>query len=196
MGIIADSGHVYYGNSSGVTSCALGASCNGPAAPGTPVAPNTTFATYMAVDDGSVLYFSDFGADVYRCTLPSCVATGLTKLVSTGTTTTFLYVDATSIFWIDRETDNCDCHITRSNKSTGAVITTYATNICAAQGIRADASKVYWGAQDGVYSCPLAGCGTAAPTKIGTAETTDAIDQDASYVYWVDYGGSVYRVAK
>ena len=103
------------------------------------------------------------------------------------------------IYWIDRETTNttnCDGHVSRSDKSGGSLVTSYTTTACYPQGITSDANNVYWGALDGVYSCPLGGCPTTGPTKMGTAFTTEWIDQDSQFVYWVDNFGAVYRVAK
>ncbi len=199
-GLVADSTNLYYGtNGGGVLACPLGTACTGGVIK-TPVAPASVTATFMAVDDGTVLYFSDFGSNVYRCTLPSCgIGSGLTQLVSGGLHTSFLHVDSKFIYWIDRETTNttnCDGHISRSDKNTGTLINSYTTTACYPQGITSDASNVYWGALDGVYSCPLGGCPTAGPTKMGTAFTTEWIDQDTQFVYWVDNFGAVYRVAK
>jgi hypothetical protein len=196
-GLITDSTNVYYGdNGSGVTSCPLGTDCTSVTTTGSTVATGVA-AMFMAVDDGKVLYFSDFGPDVYRCTLPSCVATGLTSLVSNANEASYLHVDATSIFWIDRGTSPFENGtITRSNKATGAAITTYTKSADYAQGITADATNVYWGERDGVYACPIGGCTAAGPTKIGTAQTTQDVDEDTQFVYWGDYGGNVYRVAK
>jgi hypothetical protein len=194
-GLAVDASFVYYANiqNGGIARCPVGSSCT--------QSGQTTVSTHFAMRlalDASYVYFTDFGPDVFRCTLPACTTAGLTTLVQGSSNTEGIFVDSTSLYWTARHSNNSDGTVIRSDKTTGATITTYTTTAKWPYAVTSDGTNVYWTEAFGsaVYECPIAGCPNGVPIKIGTSGEPQGITLDKYFVYWGDYGGVVYKVAK
>jgi hypothetical protein len=84
------------------------------------------------------------------------------------------------------------------------------TGVYLPQALVVDNDGIYFTSYDGVYTCPLAGCGNQAARPIASGQASPSIIRtDSQFVYWVDQGGpgdgssafaagtaSIMRVAK
>jgi hypothetical protein len=154
---------------------------------------------YVGVDD-----FDDNGG-LFSCPLTGCPGSG-PKQLSSIEAEEFNIVNDTVYFTnaINEIGDNLNT--VNSVKTDGSNLTTIADKLGNPFSVVADSTYVYFsdtgdidmGGTGKLLRCPVAGCGTnnALAVDFGQGGNPQGIVDDGNAIYWGDYNGKIYKLAK
>lgn len=155
---------------------------------------------YVAVDE------FDAPGGVFSCPIAGCVGSP-TQLSNVEPNE--LYVANDTVYFTSAPDEASDKDGTvRSVKTDGSNPLTLATGLVIPLGIIADANYVYFSDVGDIDNsgvgkllrCPLTGCGTnnalAVDFNLALAGNPQGLVDDGTAIYWGDYNGKIYKLAK
>jgi hypothetical protein len=145
----------------------------------------------------------DAPGGVYKCPLTGCA----TPIQLSAVEPNELYVANDTVYFTSAPDQPSDKDGTvRSVKIDGSNPLTLASGLVVPLGIIADANYVYFsdtgdidnGGQGQLLRCPLTGCGTnnSLAVDFGQGGNPQGLVDDGEVIYWGDYNGKIYKLAK
>jgi hypothetical protein len=145
----------------------------------------------------------DAPGGVYKCPLTGCT----TPIQLSAVEPNELYVVNDTVYFTSAPDEPSDKDGTvRSVKIDGSNPLTLASGLVVPLGVVADSSYVYFsdagdidnGGAGKLLRCPLTGCGTnnALAVDYGQLGNPQGLVDDGNAIYWGDYNGKIYKLAK
>jgi hypothetical protein len=164
----------------------------------------TTTPQGVAVDATNVYAF--FSGSVLACPKGTeCTTGGATvpTTIATAASVQDIASDGANVFFTAAPSGHLQvyrCPITGCAGGTPELLADTLTGLATEQfgnGLAVAANDVYWGAPNGtIYVCSKTATAPCIPQAWVPGAAPIALTQDATYLYWTDTRGGIYRVAK